>query len=50
MPAKSKKQAAFFGAVAGGKARKGKGLSKAKAKEMLRGTKVKKLPKKIKKK
>lgn len=44
MPAKSRTQARFMGAVAGGKLKK-KGLSKAKAKEFLRGVKIKKLPK-----
>lgn len=49
--AKSKAQARYLGAVAGGKARKGhKGLSGAKAREMLRGTKVKRLPARAKKK
>lgn len=47
--AKSVQQARFFGAIAGGELKK-KGLSKAKAKEMLRGTKMKELPKKKKKK
>jgi hypothetical protein len=42
MPARSKAQARFFGAVIGGST--GHGLSKAKAREMLRGTKVKRLP------
>ncbi len=48
MPAKSQAQAGFMGMVAAGKIKK-KGLSRAKAKEFLRGVKVKKLPKKIKK-
>ena len=48
MPVKSQKQAKFFGIIASGKIKK-KGLSKAKAKEFLRGVKVKKLPKKVKK-
>ena len=43
MPAVSKAQARFMGAVAGGAIKK-KGLSKAKAKEFLRGVSVKKLP------
>ena len=44
MPAKSKRQAAYFGAVIAGRAR-GKGHpSKAQARELLRGTKVKRLP------
>jgi hypothetical protein len=41
--AKSKAQARFLGAVAGGQIKR-KGMTKAKAREMLRGTKVKKLP------
>ncbi len=49
MPPVSQAQARFLGAVAGGKARKGTGLSAAKAQEMLRGTKLKGLPKRIKK-
>lgn len=49
MPVKSKAQAKFMGAIAGGKLKK-KGLSKTKAKEFLKGVKVKKLPKKSKKK
>lgn len=47
--AKSKAQARFLGAVAGGKVRKG-GMSKKKAKEMLKGTDMSKLPTKKKKK
>ncbi len=47
--AKSKAQAAFLGAIAGGAAHK-EGLTPEKAKEMLEGTKVSKLPKKVKKK
>lgn len=47
MPIKSKAQAKFMGAIAGGKLKK-KGLSKEKAKEFLRGTKTKGLPKKSK--
>lgn len=43
MPARSKRQAGFLGLVASGK-KKVKGLSPAKAREMLRGTKVKRLP------
>lgn len=49
MPAVSKAQARFMGAVVGGKIKK-KGLSKAKAKEFLRGVSVKKLPNKTRKK
>ena len=44
MPVKSRAQARLFGAVAGGKRTKAKGLSKAKARESLRGQKLKKLP------
>lgn len=47
--AKSKKQAAFLGAVASGAA-KSEGLSKQEAKDMLSGVKVGKLPAKAKKK
>jgi len=47
--AKSKAQARFLGAVAGGKAKK-KGLSSSKARELLRGTKTKKLPARARKK
>ena len=43
MPAVSKAQARFMGAVAGGAIKK-KGLSKTKAKEFLRGVNIKKLP------
>ena len=43
MPAVSKAQARFMGAVAGGAIHK-KGLSKGKAKEYLKGVKVSKLP------
>lgn len=49
MPAKSKAQARFMGAVAGG-AIKAKGLSKKEAKEYIRGQKTKNLPEKVKKK
>jgi hypothetical protein len=47
MPVKSKAQAGFMGLVASGRLKK-KGLSKAKAKEFLRGVSVSKLPKKKK--
>lgn len=47
MPVKSKAQAGFMGAVAGGQLKK-KGLSKSKAKEFLKGVSVKKLPNKVK--
>lgn len=42
--AKSRAQARFFGAVAGGRIRK-KGLTKKEARTRLRGVKVKRLPK-----
>jgi hypothetical protein len=45
--AKSKAQARFFGAVAGGRIRK-KGLSKKEARTRLQGVKVSKLPKRSK--
>lgn len=47
MPVKSKQQAKFMGLVASGKLKK-KGLSKEKAKEFLRGVKVTRLPRKVK--
>ena len=47
--AKSKAQARLFGAVAGGKRTKASGLSRAEAKERLRGVKVSKLPKRKRK-
>jgi len=50
MPPKSKKQAGFLGAIAGGKSKKKGGPSKEQAKEMLRGSKVKGLPTRAKKK
>jgi hypothetical protein len=40
----SKKQAALFGAIAGGKRTKATGLSKRKAHDILRGKKLKGLP------
>lgn len=40
---KSRAQARFLGAVAGGQVKR-KGLTRAKARELLRGTKVKRLP------
>lgn len=43
MPVKSKAQARLMGAVASGR-KKVKGLSRAKAREFLRGVNVKKLP------
>lgn len=46
--AKSKAQARFLGAVAGGEVKE-EGLSAEKAKEMLRGTHMKDLPEKKKK-
>ena len=45
--AKSKKQARLFGAVAGGKKTKAKGLTKEEAKTRLRGVKLKKLPTRV---
>lgn len=47
MPAKSKAQARFMGAVIGGAIKK-KGLSKEKAKEFVRGVKTKSLPEQVK--
>jgi hypothetical protein len=44
MPAKSKQQARFLGAIASGRIKR-KSISKSTAREMLRGTKVKRLPK-----
>ena len=44
MPATSQAQARFMGAIAGGSLKK-KGLSPDKAKEFLRGVRVKSLPK-----
>ena len=41
---KSKRQARLFGAVAGGKATKAKGLTAKEAKKRLRGVKIKRLP------
>lgn len=44
--AKSKAQAHFFGLIASGQMPRGKtSLTPAKAREMLKGTKIKKLPK-----
>jgi hypothetical protein len=48
--AKSKKQARLFGAVAAGKSTKAKGMSRAEAKERLRGVKLSKLPTRKRKK
>lgn len=47
--AKSKAQARLFGAIAGGKKTKARGMSKAEARRRLRGVKVKKLPKRKRK-
>jgi len=44
---KSQAQAGLFGAVIAGKQTKAKSLTQKKAKEKLRGVKVKKLPKKV---
>jgi len=41
---KSKAQLGFYGAIIAGKAKNTHGLSKAKAKEMVRGTSTKGLP------
>jgi hypothetical protein len=49
MPARSKAQMKFMGAVAGGAIKKS-GLSKKEAREFIRGQKMKKLPNKVKKK
>ena len=49
MPAVSKAQARFMGAVAGGAIKK-KGLSSSKAKEFVRGESLKGLPDRVKKK
>jgi hypothetical protein len=46
MPAVSKKQARFMGAVAGGSIKK-PGLSKAQAKEYIKGQNMSKLPEKV---
>ncbi len=43
--AKSKAQAALFGAVAAGKSTKATGLTQTEARKRLRGVNVKKLPK-----
>lgn len=48
MPVKSKQQAKFMGAIAGGALKK-KGLSVSKAKEFLKGMKMRYLPTKVKK-
>jgi hypothetical protein len=48
MPAKSKAQMKFMGAVAGGAIKK-PGLSKKEAREFIRGQKMKNLPKRKKK-
>ena len=50
MPTVSKAQAGYFGAVMAGKARGEGAPSKGVAREMLKGTKVKSLPKRKKKK
>jgi len=42
-PPRSKAQARFFGAIAGGKIKR-KGFSKKEARDRLRGVKIKKLP------
>ena len=51
MPPKSRKQARLLGLIAGGgKTRKKTGLSRARAKEFLRGSKIRRLPLRVKKK
>lgn len=50
MPPKSKKQAAFLGLVAAGKITRKGTPSRAQAREMLRGSKVKPLPTRARKK
>jgi len=49
-PVVSQAQARLFGAKAGGKKTKAKSLSRKEAKAHLRGLKIKRLPKKVKKK
>jgi hypothetical protein len=44
MPPKSRAQARLFGAVAGGQRTKAKSLTRKQAREALRGTKMKRLP------
>jgi hypothetical protein len=48
MPPKSKRQAGFFGLIASGKVKK-KGFSRKQAREALKGSKTKNLPKSSKK-
>jgi len=48
--AKSRAQARLFGAIAGGAKTKAAGLSPAEAREMLKGTKLSKLPARKKRK
>lgn len=47
---KSKAQARLFGAIAGGRSTKAKGMSRAEARGRLRGVKVKRLPARARKK
>ncbi len=47
--AKSKAQAGLFGAAAAGKKTKAKGLTRHEAKKRLRGVKVSKLPRRVRK-
>lgn len=44
MPPTSKRQARLFGAIAGGRSTKARGMSSSQARESLRGTKIKRLP------
>jgi hypothetical protein len=46
----SKAQARLFGAVAGGRKTKAKGMKRSEARNRLRGTKVRKLPARVKRK
>lgn len=46
----SKRQARFFGAVAGGKSRKKTGMTKKEARTRLRGVKMSRLPERKRKK
>lgn len=47
---KSKAQARLFGAIAGGHRTKATGLSRSKARDMLRGVSIKRLPPRSRKK
>jgi len=50
MPAKSKAQARFMGAICGGARKPPKGMTKEQACEYIRGQKIKSLPEKARKK